>query len=85
MRARQLIDGAVFGPDALKALGEAFDAAWSEIANRFDEPLVIEATRLKLATVLLSIAHEKDRDVQELKRAALQRLAFDGRSGLGPG
>lgn len=32
MRARQLIDGASFGPDALKAIVEAFDQAWSEIA-----------------------------------------------------
>jgi hypothetical protein len=77
MRARQLIDGATLGPDALKAIGQAFDAAWGEIAHRFDSPLAIEATRLKLANVLLSIAHEDSRDVQELKQAALKRLAFD--------
>ena len=35
MKARQLIDGASFGPDALKAIGAAFDAAWAEIANDF--------------------------------------------------
>jgi hypothetical protein len=34
MRARQLIDTASFGPDALKVIGEAFDAAWAEIAAR---------------------------------------------------
>ena len=34
MRARQLIDGASFGPEALKAIGDAFDAAWAEIAER---------------------------------------------------
>mgnify|MGYP003694653115 CR=1 FL=1 len=33
MRARQLIDGASFGPDALKAIGDAFDAAWAEISG----------------------------------------------------
>jgi len=33
MRAKQLIDGASFGPDALRAIGEAFDAAWDEIAG----------------------------------------------------
>lgn len=33
--ARQLIDGASFGPDALKAIGQAFDAAWEEIASNF--------------------------------------------------
>ena len=32
MSARQLIYGASFGPETLKALGEAFDAAWVELA-----------------------------------------------------
>jgi hypothetical protein len=35
MHARKLIDGAAFGPDALKAIGEAFDAAWAEIEGNF--------------------------------------------------
>jgi len=32
MRARQLIDGAALGLDPLKAIGQAFDEAWAEIA-----------------------------------------------------
>jgi hypothetical protein len=35
MRARQLIDEALFGPDALMTIGEAFDAAWADIADTF--------------------------------------------------
>jgi hypothetical protein len=35
MRARALIDGASFGPDALKAVSLAFDQAWAEIASHF--------------------------------------------------
>jgi|SoiMethySBSTD1v2_1073268.scaffolds.fasta_scaffold251980_3 hypothetical protein len=34
MRARALIDGAAFGPDALKVIAQAFDEAWQEIPNR---------------------------------------------------
>jgi hypothetical protein len=86
MRARQLIDGVALGPDALKAIGKAFDAAWGEIAHRFDSSLAIEATRLELANALLSIANEDSRDAQVLKQAVLKRLAFDAqwiRSGLG--
>jgi hypothetical protein len=50
MRARQLIDGASFGPDALKAIVEAFDQAWSEIAANFqDDPIAWEEARLGLA------------------------------------
>jgi hypothetical protein len=78
MRARQLIDGASFGPDALKAIVEAFDQAWSEIAANFqDDPIAWEEARLGLAEALLSIANEESRDVEVLKRAALQRMALD--------
>jgi hypothetical protein len=80
MRAQQLIDGASFGPDALKAIGEAVDAAWAEIACNFsNDPVVVEAARLKLADALLSIASEDSRDADVLRKAALQRLALDYR------
>ena len=79
MRARQLIDGASFGPDAFKAIGDAFDAAWAEIADNFLDPLETEAARLRLADALLSIASEDSRDVEVLKTAALQGMALDHR------
>jgi hypothetical protein len=79
MRARQLIDGASFVPDALKAIGDAFDAAWSEISGRFGtDPVVIEAARIKLANAVLSVASEDSRDVEVLKRAALQVMGLIG-------
>jgi hypothetical protein len=82
MRARQLIDGASFGPEALKAIGEAFDAAWAEIAGNFgDVPVDIDNARYRLANALLSLASEDSRDVEVLKRAALQRMALDYGSG----
>lgn len=79
MRARQLIDGASFGPDALKAIGDAFDAAWAEIAGGFGtDPVAIEAARLKLANAVLSVASEDSRDVEVLKRAARQVMGLIG-------
>ena len=76
--ARHLIDGASFGPDALKALGQAFDQAWHEVAGNFGtDPRDIEQARLRLANALLSVADEDSRDVDVLKRAALQRMALD--------
>ena len=39
MKARQLIDGASFGPEALKAIGQAFDKAWLEIAGNFGDDI----------------------------------------------
>jgi hypothetical protein len=80
MEARQLITGASFGPEALRVIGHAFDAAWVEIAGNFgDDPAQIEAARLKLATAILAIANEDSRDVEVLKKAAIEQMATDYR------
>jgi len=85
MKARRLIDGAAFGPETLKALGEAFDQAWAQIAGNFgDTPLQVENARLRLAEALLSIATEGSMDVAALKAGALQAMALDYRSGIRP-
>ena len=78
VKAKQLIDGASYGPDALKAIGQAFDEAWFQIAGNFgDDPAEIEKARRELARALLSVANEDSRDVGVLKQAALQRMALD--------
>jgi hypothetical protein len=77
-KARQLIEGASFGPEALKAIGAAFDAAWAEVSANFGhDPEDVEKARFRLANALLSIANEDSRDVAVLKRAALARMALD--------
>ena len=46
MRARRLLDGAAFGPEAMKAICQAFDAAWNQIKDNFgDNPTVVEEAR----------------------------------------
>jgi hypothetical protein len=81
--ARQLIDHAALAPDALTAIGQAFDEVWSDIAWRFGSRLVvIEAARLKLADTLLSIASDESRDVEVLKCFALQAMARHHRESL---
>ena len=80
MRARRLIDAASFGLETTKVIGQAFDAAWAEIDRNFgDDPADIDDARLKLANALLSVASEDSRDVEVLKKAALQRLALEYR------
>ena len=75
MRARQLIDGASFGREALKAIGDAFDAAWAEIAGPFGNvPMDIDNARYRLASALLSVASEDSRDVEILKQSALKAM-----------
>ena len=81
MKARQVIDGASFGPDALKAIGLAFDQAWAEVDDNFGtDPRIVEDARLRLAKALLSIASDDSRDVEVLKQAALERIALDYRN-----
>ena len=79
-QARALIDNASYGPDALKAIGQAFDAAWADIEGSFgEEPERVAAARLKLANAMLSVADNDTRDVRVLKNAALQAMAKDYR------
>jgi len=72
--------GSSFGPDALKAIAEAFDTAWGDIAANFgNDPNDINHARYRLANVLLALASEDSRDAETLKRAALQRMALDNK------
>jgi len=79
MEARRLLDSASLGPDALKAVGKAFDQAWSEIEGSIGCDQAREAARLKLANALLSVAGDDSRDVEVLKKAALKVMAGDYR------
>jgi hypothetical protein len=73
MEARKLIDGASLGPEALKALGQAFDEAWASIASDVgSDPTMIKGARMRLAAAILSIADDSSRDVSVLRDAALK-------------
>jgi hypothetical protein len=86
MKARGLIHGDAYGPDALKVIGQAFDEAWESIAGNFgEEPASIELGRLKLAEAILSLASEESRDVEALKRGALEATAIYYKSRPEPG
>jgi hypothetical protein len=48
-RFLERLEGTSFDPEALKAIGRAFDEAWSDIAGNFGDAAQIEAVRSKLA------------------------------------
>lgn len=74
-KAHEPIDHAsFFGPDALKAIGRAFDESWVSLAATFADGQ-IETARFRLADVLLSIANDDSRDVETLKKIALDRMS----------
>jgi hypothetical protein len=84
MKARKRIDGAAFGPDVVKALGQAFDEAWTEVAGNFgSDPRLVEDARLRLAKAVLSVASEHSADVAAIKNGALQAMAAHYRTGHG--
>jgi hypothetical protein len=58
MRARRIIEGAAFGPEVIRTAIEAFETAWSEIADRFDAA-EYEAARESLAAAIISSARER--------------------------
>jgi hypothetical protein len=74
-KAIALIAGSSLGPEALSAARQAFDNAWAEIAGKFIDVAEKEVARLRLATAILSVATNEDRDVETLKQAGLQAVA----------
>ena len=75
MKARQCIEGTSYGPEALNAMTQAFDQAWSVIARNISQD-ASEAARARLAKALLSVAAEDSGDVKALKRKALEAMAL---------
>ena len=85
MKARDLIEGATYGPETLKVIGKAFDDAWSEIwASTANGELQAQSARLELADAVLAIAREDSCDSDELKNAALQIMAMNSREQSNP-
>jgi hypothetical protein len=70
---------AAYGPQSVKAMGQAFDEAWVLIAGTFSTPEETEIARLLLAEAILSVATEGSCDVVALKTGALHALAMDYR------
>jgi hypothetical protein len=73
MKARVLIESASLGPDDLKTAFKAFDGAWTDIAARYRTTDAIEAARMRLATLILSLVPET-KDASEMQAIAVQEM-----------
>jgi hypothetical protein len=72
MKARARLLGASYEPETIRAMLQAFDAAWATVRFHFyDSPESFEAARLGLANAILLEAADDHRDVQQLKAAGL--------------
>jgi hypothetical protein len=75
MKAYQLIADATFDPDQLKAIRKGFDVAWAQIAPQISQrPEAIEAGRLKLASIVLSVAKRGALDPKQLSDEAIKLM-----------
>jgi hypothetical protein len=71
---RTLLDSNTsFDPETLQVLCRAFDEAWENIAGSYVH-IAPEERRTRLATVILQLASNGERDVEELKDAALEAM-----------
>jgi hypothetical protein len=83
VKARRLIESSAFEPETLQVIYKAFDAAWSEISDRFaGEDAATEQARMRLAHAVLIVASEDSRDADRLKNDALQVMALAYRERL---
>jgi hypothetical protein len=87
MRAARILAGSTYGPETLRIIGKAFDAAWASIAEHFaGDADRAEAARERLAHAVLVAATEESRDSEPIKTMALQIMALSYRgSWLDPG
>jgi hypothetical protein len=69
--AHDLLDE-TFAPDpkTLKLLSQAFDEVWQDIAGNYDAAIV-QDRRHRLAEVILRLVRDNERDLNEIRREAL--------------
>jgi hypothetical protein len=77
MKARKLIEGAAYGTEAVKVIGEAFDKAWAQIAHHFNgNAEVVEAARIRLAHAVIAVAPAEEPQADMISNEALQVMAM---------
>ena len=77
MKAGRLIAEAAFDPAQLNAIKKAFDDAWEQIApNVSSRAEAVEAGRLRLATIILSVAKRGILEPKQLTDEALRLMSY---------
>jgi hypothetical protein len=75
-KAKRLLEGASYGPEALQIVCQAFDEVWASIQGNYgDDPAAIEAARLKLANIILIFPHNAIHSVALIRSCALNSMA----------
>ena len=75
-KARSLIDNAPYDPALVKAMGDAFDAAWASIAENYEGAIAIEGARIMLANIVLNFVDAGEHDPERLKDRTLRTFSL---------
>ena len=75
MKPRLLIANAAYGPEGLKQVYKAFDDAWLTIGPGVgNDPLAVEAVRVRLSNIILGLANNGNLDAEQLTHAAVRLM-----------
>ena len=70
-RVQHLFAQSTYSPERLKILGNAFDQAWDRIAGGFSDSGEIEAARVALAKVILSLPGSETDNAERISTSAI--------------
>lgn len=74
-KARQMIFGTTFDPEALSMLAELFDEVWTSVASLYgDDRRSIEEARTRLATIIIELAKDRQFSPLEIARTAARHM-----------
>jgi hypothetical protein len=65
------------GPETLKLARRAFDEAWQAIEGNYSSSALVESVRLRLATYILRLISQGERDVAKVRDGAIAGIARD--------
>jgi hypothetical protein len=74
-KALHLLESA--GPETLKLARQAFDEAWQAIEGNYGESPLVESVRLRLASYILRLISEGERDLAKVRDGAIAGIARD--------
>jgi hypothetical protein len=74
-KALHLLESA--GPETLKLARQAFDEAWQAIKGNYGNSTLVESVRLRLATYVLRLIREGERDGSKVRDGAIAGIARD--------
>ena len=67
----------VFDPTELRTVGTVFDEAWEALRTQHEDAMSLAEMRLRLASLVLRLASDRQLGQQQIKTTALRILTHD--------